>query len=217
MALALFDLDNTLLGGDSDYLWGCFLVEKGIVGGEHYERENARFFGDYRLGQLDIRAFLRFSLAPLAQYERVALERMRQQFVAEKIQPVLLPAACALLAHHRAAGDTVVIVTATNHFVSEKTAEVLGVQHLIATDLEECDGHFTGEVRGIPCFREGKIARVEAWAAQHAVDWSDSWFYSDSHNDLPLLERVDHPVAVDPDPTLAALARARDWPIISLR
>ncbi|RMG31938.1 MAG: HAD family hydrolase [Gammaproteobacteria bacterium] len=217
MALALFDLDNTLLADDSDYLWGEFLVEQGLVDGDWYARENARFYEDYRQGRLDIDAFLRFSLRPLAEHPTERLLALRDQFLREKILPVIPPAARRLLARHAAAGDTRVIVTATNAFVTRPIADALGVEHLIATEPECIDGRYTGRVQGIPCFREGKVRRLEAWLAETGHTLEGSWFYSDSHNDLPLLERVDRPVAVDPDDRLRAVAAERGWPVISLR
>lgn len=217
MALAIFDLDNTLLAGDSDYLWGVFLAERGIVDGAEYERENARFYQDYREGRLDIHAFLRFSLAPLRDNDPERLLCWRTEFLREKIEPIILPTARALVERHRAAGDTLLIITATNAFVTAPIAEALGVPHLIATVPALAGDRYTGEVEGIPSFREGKVTRLLAWLADSGEGLAGSTFYSDSHNDLPLLERVDHPVAVDPDDELARHARARGWPVISLR
>lgn len=217
MPLALFDLDNTLLAGDSDYLWGQFLVERGIVDRGAYESENERFYRDYRAGQLDIGAFLRFALRPLAAHPTAALHAWREAFLREKIDPVILAPARALVERHRAAGDLLLLVTATNAFVTAPIAERLGIPHLIATEPEQADGRYTGEVAGIPAFREGKVQRLQAWLAQTGHDLAGSTFYSDSHNDIPLLESVDHPVAVDPDPQLRAYARQRGWPTISLR
>lgn len=216
MPLAIFDLDNTLLRGDSDYLWGQFLGEIGVVDRATYERENDRFFEDYRAGRLDIMAFLAFSLEPLAQHTRAELDRWHRAFMAAKIEPLIGPAAEALVEHHRRAGDTLLIITATNAFVTRPIAERFGIPHLIATEPEEIDGEFTGRVSGTPSFREGKVSRLDAWLADRAEHLEGAWFYSDSHNDLPLLERVTHPVAVDPDPTLARHAAERGWPVISL-
>ncbi len=217
MALALFDLDNTLLAGDSDYLWGRFLVELGVVDGDEYEARNQAFYDQYRAGRLDIQAFLAFSLAPLAQYPRARLEAWRARFLAQCIAPLILPAGRERVAAHRARGDVCVIVTATNRFVTAPIAERIGVDALLATELEEVGGRFTGRPAGTPCFREGKVQRLEAWLAQAGLGWADSTFYSDSHNDLPLLERVAHPVAVDPDQALRRIAGERGWPVISLR
>ncbi len=218
MAIALFDLDNTLIAGDSDYLWGRFLADEGVVDGARYEAENRRFYEDYLAGRLDIEAFLRHQLAPLAALPPGRLEALRARFIREAIVPIVLPAARALIARHREAGDRPVIITATNRFITEPIAALLGVEDLIATEPERGpDGRYTGRHAGIPAFREGKVRRLEAWLAEHGLDLTESWFYSDSHNDLPLLERVAHPVAVDPDPTLERIARARGWPVISLR
>ncbi len=217
MSLALFDLDHTLIGGDSDYLWGRFLVEHGLVDGDDYERENQRFYSQYQSGTLNIQEFLAFILQPLAQHPLATLLAWREQFMAEKIQAILLPRAFALLDRHRAVGHTLVIVTATNRFITEPIAAQLGVPHLLATEPEFSNGGYTGRVVGIPCFRQGKVERLQEWLQATGHDLTDSWFYSDSHNDLPLLERITHPVAVDPDATLAAHARQRGWPIISLR
>ncbi|SFM23146.1 HAD-superfamily subfamily IB hydrolase, TIGR01490 [Ectothiorhodospira mobilis] len=218
MSLALFDLDNTLLAGDSDYEWGRFLVELGVVDPETYRQKNREFFDQYRAGTLDIHAFCRFSFAPLAAHPLESLQDWRARFIDERIRPLLAPGARNLLQHHRARGDTLVIITATNRFVTEPIARLLEVEHLLATEPEFRDGSYTGELAGIPCFQHGKVQRLEHWLQAHPeLDLEDSWFYSDSHNDLPLLERVPHPVAVDPDEDLAATARARDWPRISLR
>lgn len=217
MALAIFDLDNTLLNGDSDYLWGRFLVEQGKVDGEQYERENQRFYDEYKSGQLDILEFLAFSLKPLSEIAPDELAALHQQFMAQAIRPRITPAARALLEQHRQKGDFLLIITATNRFITEPIAGELGVDDLLATDPEQIDGRYTGRVSGIPCFREGKVQRLEQWLKQTGHNLADSDFYSDSHNDLPLLERVSRPVAVDPDDTLADHATARGWPIISLR
>ncbi|MDH5785024.1 MAG: HAD-IB family hydrolase [Chromatiales bacterium] len=217
MSLAIFDLDNTLLGGDSDYLWGHFLVEQGHVDGERYERENQRFYDEYKAGTLDIYEFLRFSLKPLAEHDITTLQQWHRQFMEEKIQSIMLPKAAKLLQKHRNSGDFLLIITATNSFVTAPIAELLGVDHIIATDPELVDGRYTGEVSGTPCFQQGKVIRLKEWLAQSGHNLAESWFYSDSHNDLPLLEMVTHPVAVDADETLAAHADRRGWPHISLR
>ena len=217
MSLAIFDLDNTLLGDDSDYLWGRFLVEQQLVDGAFYERENQRFYDEYRAGTLDILEFLAFSLEPLSRLEPATLSQLHARYMQEKIFPVMLPAAGALLQKHRDQGDQLLIITATNRFITEPIARALGVDELLATDPEIINGRYTGRVTGTPCFREGKVTRLEAWLKANQQNLADSWFYSDSHNDLPLLEMVTHPVAVDPDDTLASHASARGWPMISLR
>jgi HAD superfamily hydrolase (TIGR01490 family) len=217
LALAIFDLDNTLLAGDSDYLWGVYLAERGIVDREEYERLNERFYREYREGRLDIREFLRFSLKPLRDNRPEDLRRWRQEFLAEKITPIALTEAKTLIERHRAAGDTLLIITATNEFVTAPIAESFGVPNLIATVPEQIEGRYNGEVAGIPAFQEGKVRRLENWLVDRHEDLNGSTFYSDSHNDIPLLERVEHPVAVDPDAALARHAVARGWRIISLR
>lgn len=217
MSLAIFDLDNTLLSDDSDYLWGQFLVEQGLVDGEFYERENQRFYDAYRAGTLDIHAFLAFMLRPLTEHPLARLLDWRERFVAEKIEPIILPKAIALLEKHRAAADTLLIITATNSFITTPIAERLGVPNLLATEVEFIDGRYTGRPLGIPCFQQGKVERLRAWLAETGHDIADSWFYSDSRNDLPLLGLVTNPVAVDPDEALARHAEERGWPIISLR
>lgn len=217
MRLAIFDLDNTLLAGDSDYLWGEFLVEKGIVDGEAYRSANERFYEQYRAGKLDIAEFLHFALKPLSQNNPEDLFAWRTQFVEEKIKPITLPSARQVIEKHRAAGDILLVITATNRFVTEPIVKLYGIDHLIATTPEFREGRYTGEFEGIPCFQAGKVIRLDEWIAEHDYGLADSWFYSDSHNDLPLLEKVSNPVAVDPDETLRGIAQARGWPVISLR
>ena len=217
MSLAIFDLDNTLLGGDSDYLWGQFLVEQGIVDRESYESANARFYDDYREGKLDIAEFLEFALKPLAENDPADLFAWRSLFVEQKIRPILLPAAHALVMRHREQGDLPVVVTATNSFVTGPIAGLYDIEQLIATEPEFRAGRFTGRYVGTPCFREGKVTRLMEWLESTGHDLRGSWFYSDSHNDEPLLSLVDNPVAVDPDEPLQQLASANGWPVISLR
>ena len=220
MNLVLFDLDNTLLAGDSDYEWGQFLIAKGAVDGAHYEAKNRAFYEDYKAGRLDIYAFLAFALHPLATHSRAELDAWHAEYMATRIRPMITDAARALVARHLADADLVAVITATNSFVTGPIAKEFGIPYLIATDPEEKDGRFSGEVSGTPCFREGKVARIEQFLEAHGTrlaDVTSSWFYSDSHNDLPLLERVHHPIAVDPDPILLAHAEARGWPVISLR
>lgn len=221
MSLAIFDLDNTLLAGDSDYLWGCFLVDEGVVDGEHYRRENERFFQEYQAGRLDIHEWLAFQLRPLAEQAPDRLHELRERFLAERIRPIILPAGRELIERHRGQGDELLIITATNAFITRPIAALLEIGELLATEPEMVDGRYTGRVTGTPCFREGKVARLDAWLADRELDpqaaLGAGWFYSDSHNDIPLLERVGHPVAVDPDEELARHAGSRSWPIISLR
>jgi len=217
VSLAIFDLDNTLIGGDSDHLWGEFLAEKGVVDGTFYKQENDRFYQEYKAGTLDIMAFLQFSLKALADNSMQDLKIWRDEFMQNHIERLMLPKSFELLEKHRKQGDYLLIITATNRFVTELIAEKLGVDDLLATDPEEVDGRFTGKVAGTPCFRAGKVERLNAWLDTNHHDLKDSWFYSDSYNDLPLLEIVDHPVVVDADDALTAHAKKQGWPIMSLR
>ncbi|HXF65669.1 MAG TPA: HAD family hydrolase [Burkholderiales bacterium] len=216
--LVLFDLDNTLLCGDSDFEWAQFLIDRGVLDRELYEARNRRFYEQYRAGTLDIHAFLDFQLKPLSRHPRAQLEAWRSEYLERKVRPMIREQARALVARHR--GDLCAVITATNSFVTGPIAREFGIEHLIATEPEQRNGEFTGGVVGTPCFREGKVERLEAWLAGRGAtlgDFAESWFYSDSLNDLPLLERVSHPVAVDPDETLARHAAARGWRIISLK
>ncbi|MDX1453361.1 MAG: HAD family hydrolase [Oleiphilaceae bacterium] len=217
MALAIFDLDNTLIGGDSDHAWGEFLVEQGIVDGEHYRRANDKFYEDYKQGCLDIYEYLEFALAPLAQHDPEQLIAWRKAFFSQKIKPLMLPKAEALVDTHREKGDTLLIITATNRFVTEPIAEALNIPHLIATEPEMQGQRYTGGVSGTPSFQQGKIKRLEEWLEGMNSSMDDAYFYSDSHNDLPLLERVHNPIGVDPDDQLRAICETNNWPIISLR
>lgn len=217
MALVLFDLDNTLLSGDSDYLWGVFLADQGIVDRDYYERENQRFYDEYKQGTLDIYEFLAFSLKPLAENTPESLRVLQQQFVEEKIRPIMSPASFELIDKHRQRGDTLVVITATNSFVTGPIAAAYGIDNLLATEPEKNGQGYTGKVDGIPCFQHGKVTRLQTWLKDNNMNLNDSWFYSDSHNDLPLLKLVTHPIAVDPDEALSEVARTENWPIISLR
>lgn len=217
MNLAIFDLDNTLLGGDSDHLWGQFLVARGVVNEDSYEAENERFYRAYLDGTLDVHAFLRFALRPLKQYDLETLHAWREQFLEERIRPIVLPSARELLQLHSERGDQLLIITATNSFVTTPIARELGVRELLATEPEMHDGRFTGEVVGTPCFQSGKVKRLRQWLDAQEIAFERQWFYSDSANDIPLLSHVDHAVAVDPDERLAAEARRRGWPVASLR
>lgn len=217
MMLALFDLDNTLLAGDSDFEWAQFLIDRGVLDREVYEARNQTFYDQYKAGTLDIHEFLDFQLKPLSRHPRQVLDAWHAQFMAERIAPMMRDSARALVERHR--GEVRVIITATNSFVTAPIARAFGIEHLIATDPEIRDGEFTGGVCGTPCFREGKVARLEGWLAARGQSLKSiikSTFYSDSHNDLPLLDQVSHPVAVDPDAALRAHATARGWPVISL-
>jgi HAD superfamily hydrolase (TIGR01490 family) len=217
VSIALFDLDNTLIGGDSDYLWGCFLAEHGIVDGDFYERENRRFYDQYKAGELDIHEFLRFQLRPLAEHDMDTLNQWRGEYIEEKIKPILLPKAQVLVDSHKVRGDTLVIITATNSFITGPIAELYGVEHLLATEPEISDGRYTGSVTDVPCFQEGKVEKLADWLEKQGETLDISWFYSDSHNDLPLLSKVTHPIAVDPDEILRQHAVDHGWPVMSLR
>ena len=220
MNLALFDLDNTLLSIDSDHAWGRFLVARGIVDRVEFDRRNDYFFDRYKAGTLDIHEYLEFALAPLARRDRAEIDAWHSEFMRTVILPAITPSARALVRRHLDAGDLCCCVTATNAFVTAPIAIELRIPHLIAVDLEEHGGVFTGKPRGIPSFQDGKIKRVEGWLAtmdRRVADFPRSWFYSDSRNDIPLLERVTDPVAVDPDEALGTLARQRGWQVISLR
>ncbi|MDO6514927.1 HAD family phosphatase [Neptuniibacter sp. 2_MG-2023] len=217
MSLAIFDLDNTLLGGDSDHAWGEFLCEKGIVDSDEYRRANDYFYDQYKNGGLDIYEFLDFALRPLATLNKEKLNTLHQQFMAEKIEPIILPKALELLKNHRERDDYLLIITATNHFVTGPIANRLGVDAIIATDPEMIDGNYTGKVTGIPCFQEGKVTRLNDWLSANPYTLEDSYFYSDSHNDLPLLQLVTNPIAVNPDETLEAHANEHLWPVLDLR
>ena len=215
--LVLFDLDNTLLAGDSDFEWAQFLIEQGVLDREVYEARNQRFYDDYKAGTLDIHAFLDFQLKPLARHPRAQLAAWHREYMERRIRPMIRDKARALVERHR--DDLRVVITATNSFVTAPIAREFGIAELIATEPEQRDGEFTGAVRGVPCFREGKLARLEEWLARRGGSLAacpESWFYSDSHNDLPLLERVTHPVAVDPDEQLRARAASGGWPVITL-
>lgn len=217
MALAIFDLDNTLLAGDSDHSWGVFLVEKNVVDAEIYRQANDSFYADYKNGTLDIRAYLQFSLAPLVQHSMTELQKLHAEFMRDHIEALMLPKAEALLQQHREQGDHLLIITATNGFVTRPIAQRLGVNDILATDPEVIDGRYTGNFVGTPCFQAGKITHLHEWLKHNQHSLEGAYFYSDSINDLPLLEQVDHPVVVDADERLAAVARERNWKAISLR
>jgi HAD superfamily hydrolase (TIGR01490 family) len=217
MTLAIFDLDNTLIAGDSDNLWGQFVCEQGLVNEGDFAERNEAFYRDYQAGNLDIDAYLRFALGPLKGRSPEELAAWHAQFMADKIEPLMLPKANALITKHRNAGHVLMIVTATNAYITGPIASRLGIVHLLACEGEKINGVYTGEPKGVPTYHEGKVTRVNAWLAEHGESLADSWFYSDSHNDLPLLQAVDNPVVVDPDPVLRAKALELDWPVISLR
>jgi HAD superfamily hydrolase (TIGR01490 family) len=217
MALALFDLDNTLLADDSDYLWGCFLVEKGLVDQSTYETANQRFYAEYKQGTLDIYEFLAFSLKPLTLYPREQLDELHAEFMQKHIRPVMTEKGRKQIRQHHDKGDTTVIITATNRFVTGPIADAFQVDDLIATDPEIIDGRYTGKVAGTPCFQKGKIVRLRQWLENTSHDLENSCFYSDSHNDISLLELVTTPIAIDPDEQLKTIALERNWEIRSFR
>ena len=217
MTLAIFDLDNTLLNGDSDHAWGVFLAAQGIVDADAHRKAKDRFYQDYLNGELDVFRYQRFVLEPLAQFSLDELHAMRERFMASHVQPMLQAKAAELLHQHRSQGHTLMIITATNHFITRPIADLLGIEHLIATNPEVVNGRFTGEVSGTPSFQGGKVTRLKQWLSENDESLDGAWFYSDSINDAPLLEQVANPVVVDPDPRLEAMAGERGWPVMSLR
>jgi HAD superfamily hydrolase (TIGR01490 family) len=217
VTLAIFDLDNTLIAGDSDYLWGEFVCERGLVDSADFAARNEQFYADYQAGNLDIDAYLRFALAPLKGRPAAELDALHRQFMAAKIIPIMLPAAAALIEAHRERGHELLIVTATNAFITRPIAEALNIPELLACEGEVIDGVYTGEPIGIPSYHQGKVVRLRAWLAGRSSRLEGAYCYSDSHNDLPLLQLVDNPVAVDPDDRLREYALASGWPVISLR
>ena len=220
MNLALFDLDNTLLAGDSDFQWGQFLMEEGLLDRETHQAQNIQYYEDYKVGKLDIYAFLEFQLKPLTRYRRARLDKLHERYMERKVRPMMTAKSIDLVEKHIANGDLLMIITATNGFVTMPIAKAYGIDNLIATVAEEINGEFTGHVVGLPSFQEGKVTRLNEWLTERGqalADFETSWFYSDSHNDLPLMELVDRPVAVDPDVVLRVHAVEQSWPVISLR
>lgn len=217
MALAIFDLDETLIAADSDHAWGEFVADKGLVDAEEHRRTNQAFFADYKRGTLDIDAYMRFSCRVLAQHNMDVLESLRAEFMDQYIRPMLLPKAMALVETHRERGDCLMVVTATIDFITSPIVELFGIEHLIAPIPEIRNGRYTGEIVGIPSFREGKVIRIKSWLSEHDQTLEGSYCYSDSRNDLPMLELVDNPHVVDPEPELLRIARERAWPVLNLR
>lgn len=218
--LALFDLDNTLLAGDSDYNWSLFLIEEGLLDECTHKARNEQFYEDYKNGCLDIYKFLEFQLHPLSQHPRAVLDELHKKYMKRTIEPMMTAKAHALVQKHKAQGDLCLVITATNSFVTRPIAAAYGIEFLIGTDPEEVNGEFTGGVAGVPSFQQGKVTRLEQWLAERNLklsDFAESYFYSDSHNDLPLMKLVTNPVAVDADATLRAYAHEQSWPQISLR
>ncbi|MGQ0443196.1 MAG: HAD family hydrolase, partial [Methylophilaceae bacterium] len=216
----LFDLDNTLLAGDSDYNWSLFLIREGLLDAKTHHDRNEQFYADYKNGCLDIVEFLKFQLTPLSQHPKKFLDELHLQYMREVIRPMMTDQAEALVNNHKAAGDLCVVITATNSFVTRPIATAYGIEHLIGSDPEMLNGEYTGGVVGIPSFQQGKVTRIEQWLAERGqalADFEKSYFYSDSHNDLSLMKLVTNPVAVDADAILKAYAEIQAWPIISLR
>ncbi len=217
MTLALFDLDNTLLSGDSDYSWGEFLVRKNRVDKDYYESANLRFYEQYKQGNLDIHEYSAFSFEPLTRLSRQELQSLHNEFMDEVISPLMGTAAQNLVNKHKEQGHTLLVITATNSFITRPIVQAFGIDHLLATEPKVVNGKFTTEISGIPCFQDGKVERLNKWLAVHNESLAGSYFYSDSFNDLPLMEKVDNVIAVDPDEKLAEIARQRGWQVISLR
>lgn len=217
MRLAIFDLDNTLIAGDSDHSWGEFLVAKNLVDAKDYAQANDRFYQQYKAATLDIQEYLRFSLAPLTRFSLDDLAVLHAEFMHNFIEPMMLPKAKALLQKHRDQGDYLLIITATNSFVTHPIAARLGVNDILASDAEIQNNRYTGKGVGTPCFQDGKVIRLHEWLKEKNYDLKDAYFYSDSINDLPLLEQVPNPIVVDGDERLLAVAGERGWKQISLR
>ena len=220
MNLALFDLDNTILAGDSDYNWSRFLIQEGYLDGAIHAEKNEKFYADYKAGTLDIYAFVEFQFKPLARNPRTVLNQLLKKYIEEVIKPMITEKARALVKRHQDEGDLIIVITATNSFITKPIAELFGIVNLIGTDPEEKEGEFTGKVSGLPSFKEGKVTRLEAWLKGKNLSlasFEKSYFYSDSHNDLPLMQKVTHPVAVDSDDVLSEYAKSKGWPQISLR
>ena len=217
MALAIFDLDNTLIAGDSDHSWGEFLVDQHIVDRHFYKKMNDKFYADYESGCLDIYAYLEFSVKPLTKFSIRDLELLHQQFMLEVIDPIKLEKAKDLINQHRHAGDRLLVITSTNRFIVEPICQSFGINEVIATDLEIIDNKYSGNIIGIPTFKEGKVKRFNQWLMEQKESSDGSYFYSDSINDMPMLLEVTHPIAVDPDSELRKEAESRNWEIISLR
>ena len=217
MSLAIFDLDNTLIGGDSDFLWGEFLGEEGVVDANAYRKKNEYFYQQYDLGTLDIYAWLEFCLEPLTRYSMTELQELHHRFMIQKIEPILLDKAQNCINRHKERGDTVLVITASTSFVTAPIVKKYGINHLLATEPEIKGGRYTGGVSGIPCFQAGKIDKLMPWLQKNEETLTGSTFYSDSHNDLPLLELVDNPVAVNADKILTQIAEKKGWKVLNWR
>lgn len=214
MALALFDLDNTLLNGDSDHSWGIYLADIGAVDADEQKKKQDYFYEQYTQGVLNIYEFCEFQFNVLTQNPLSQLQAWHDDYMLNVIEPMIVSGKASLIEKHRAAGDELVIITATNNFITAPIAKRLAVDTLISTEAEFIDGVFTGKVKGTPCFQEGKIIRLNEWLKSQNKEMQESYFYSDSINDLPLLEIVNHPIAVTPDDKLRAHAEKLNWPII---
>lgn len=217
MTLALFDLDNTLIAGDSDHAWGEFISERGLVDAQEYARANDKFYDDYVNGGLDCAAYLRFALEPLSQHSIEELDSLHQEFMGAKVSQMWLATADDLIKKHRSQGHRLVVITATGRFVVEPIVRQFGINEILCSEPEIKDGRYTGDFIEEPCFAEGKVTKIERWLEKTGEDLNGAWFYSDSFNDIPLLKKVDNPVAVDPDERLERHARELGWPVISLR
>jgi HAD superfamily hydrolase (TIGR01490 family) len=217
MSLAIFDLDNTLIGGDSDFLWGEFIGEEGIVDANAYRKKNEYFYQQYDLGTLDIYAWLEFCLEPLTRYSMTELQELHHRFMIQKIEPILLDKAQNCINRHKERGDTVLVITASTSFVTAPIVKKYGINQLLATEPEIKAGRYTGGVSGIPCFQSGKIDKLMPWLQKNEETLNGSTFYSDSHNDLPLLELVDNPVAVNADKILTKIAEKKGWKVLNWR
>lgn len=217
MTLAIFDLDNTLLNGDSDYEWGQFLVNKGIVDKKEYEWANQHFLEQYQTGKLDIYEFSQFAFKPLEENTIEDLLKLRKVFIKEVVTPKITTKAKDLVKKHQLLKHTLLVITATNSFITTPIVSALGIPNLLATEVKQVNGHYIAEIEGTPCFQEGKVTRLETWLKNKNENLDGSFFYSDSHNDLPLLKMVDHPVAVNPDETLEKFAQEKNWSMMSLR
>ena len=217
MSLAIFDLDNTLIGGDSDFLWGEFIGEEGIVDANAYREKNEYFYQQYDLGTLDIYAWLEFCLEPLTRYSMTELQELHHRFMIQKIEPIMLDKAQNCINQHKERGDTVLVMTASNSFVTAPIAKKYGINQMLATEPEIKAGRYTGGVSGIPCFQAGKIDKLMPWLQKNEETLNGSTFYSDSHNDLPLLELVDNPVAVNADKILTKIAEKKGWDVLNWR
>jgi len=215
--LAIFDLDNTLLIGDSDHAWGEFLIAEGMVDAASHQQKNDQFYQDYCKGELDIYAYQAFALSAIKGQRPEALVELHKKYMSAQIEAMIGEKALNLIEHHRQKKHQLLIITATNDFVTAPIAKRLGIESILGCQAEIIDGKYTGHITGTPCFQEGKVTRLNEWLQDYPFSLNDCYFYSDSHNDLPLLEAVAHPTAVDPDKKLLDHAKQKGWPVLSLR